>query len=50
MAPKRRLLLLASLPLAIVAMTLGVLALLPPSPGVTKTNFDRIMEEMTKNL
>ena len=38
MTTKKRLLLLATLPLAI-AVTLGVLAMLPPSPGVTKANF-----------
>ena len=44
---KKRLLLLAFLPLVIV-VTLGVLAILPPSPGVTKANFDRIEKGMTK--
>jgi hypothetical protein len=44
---KKRLLLFASLPLTI-ALTLGVLAMLPPSPGVTKANFDRIEKGMTK--
>jgi hypothetical protein len=44
---KKRLLLFASLPLTI-AVTLGVLALLPPRPGVTKANFDRIEMGMTK--
>jgi hypothetical protein len=43
---KNRLLLIASLPL-IIAVTLGVLALLPPSPGVTKANFERIQKGMT---
>ena len=43
---KKRLLLIAFLPLTI-AVTLGVLAMLPPSPGVTKANFDRIQEGMT---
>jgi hypothetical protein len=45
---KRRLLLLAALPLVIV-VTLGVLAMLPPNtrPGVTKANFDRIEIGMT---
>jgi hypothetical protein len=47
MTKKKRLLLLASLPLAI-AVTLGVLALLPPRLGVTKANFDRIEIGMTK--
>jgi hypothetical protein len=44
---KKRLLLLASLPLTI-ALTVGVLAMLPPTPGVTKANFDRIEKRMTK--
>ena len=43
---KKRFLLIASLPLTI-AVTLGVLAILPPSPGVTKANFDRIEKGMT---
>jgi hypothetical protein len=43
---KKRLLLFASLPLAIV-VALGVLAMIPPSPGVTKANFDRIEKGMT---
>jgi hypothetical protein len=43
---KKRFLLLASVPLAIV-VTLGVLAMLPPRPGVTKANFDRIEKGMT---
>jgi hypothetical protein len=43
---KRRLLLIASLPLA-VAVIVGVLAMMPPRPGVTKINFDRIEEGMT---
>jgi outer membrane protein assembly factor BamE (lipoprotein component of BamABCDE complex) len=47
MAKKKRLLLIASLPLTI-ALTLGVLAMLPPPPGVTKANFDRIQEGMTR--
>src|ERR1017187_4650698 len=46
MATKKRLILIASLPLTI-AVTVGVLALLPPSPGVTKANFDRIQDDMT---
>jgi hypothetical protein len=44
---KKRLLLIASVPLTI-AVTLGVLAMLPPSPGVTKANFDRIQDGMTR--
>ena len=43
---KKPLLLIASLPLTI-AVTLGVLAMLPPRPGVTKANFDRIEKGMT---
>jgi hypothetical protein len=43
---KRRLILIASLSLAI-AMFLGVLAMLPERPGVTKANFDRIQDGMT---
>ena len=45
---KKHLLLIASLPLAI-AVTLGVLAMLPPSSGVTKGNLDRIQMGMTKS-
>jgi hypothetical protein len=44
---KKHLLLIASLPLTIAVM-LGVLALLPPRPGVTKANFDRIENRMTR--
>ena len=44
---KKRLLLIASMPFT-VAVTLGVLAMLPPSPGVTKANFDRIEIGMTR--
>jgi hypothetical protein len=44
---KKRILLVASLPLAI-ALTFGVLTILPPRPGVTKANFDRIEVGMTK--
>ena len=43
---KKRLILIALLPLA-AAVTLGVLAMLTPSPGVTKANFDRIEKGMT---
>jgi hypothetical protein len=43
---RRRLLLIASLPLAI-AVIIGVLAMLPARPGVTKANFDRIEKGMT---
>ena len=44
---KKRLLLIACLPLT-VAVTLGVLAMLPPRPGVTKTNFGRMEIGMTR--
>jgi hypothetical protein len=44
---KTRLLLLASVPFTI-AMTLSVFAMLPPRPGVTKANFDRIEKGMTR--
>ena len=44
---KKRLLLVAAVPLTI-AVTLGVLAMLRPSPGVTKANFDRIEKGMTR--
>jgi hypothetical protein len=47
MTTKKRLLLLAVLPLTIVVM-LGILAMLPARPGVTKANFDRIQVGMTK--
>jgi hypothetical protein len=43
---KKRLLLLASLPLTVLVI-FGVLAMLPPRPGVTKANFDRVKEGMT---
>jgi hypothetical protein len=43
---RRRLLLIASLPLA-VAVVLGVLAMLPARPGVTKAKVDRIEKGMT---
>ena len=39
---RRRTLLLASLIAASVCVGLAVLAMLPPRPGVTKANFDRI--------
>jgi hypothetical protein len=44
---KKRWMVLASLLAAGVCLTLAVLALLPPRPGVTKANFDRIEEGMT---
>ena len=43
---RKRLLLIAVLPLAF-AVTLGVLAMLSPNPGVTKAKFDRIEKGMT---
>ena len=43
---KKRLLLFATLPLA-VAVIFGVLAMLPPRPGITKASFDRIEIGMT---
>jgi hypothetical protein len=43
---KKRLLLIATLPL-IIAVTLGVFAMVPSGPGVSKANFDRIQEGMT---
>jgi hypothetical protein len=44
MATKKRLILVASLSLAAIAVTVGVLVVLPLRPGVTKANFDRIQE------
>jgi hypothetical protein len=46
MTTKRRLFLIASLPLAI-AFLFGVLAMLPEGPGVTKANFDKVEKGMT---
>jgi hypothetical protein len=43
---KRRLVLIASFPLAVVVIV-GVLAVAPARPGVTKANFDRIELGMT---
>jgi hypothetical protein len=45
---KTRWLLLGSLLACIVGLVLVVLALLPPRPGVTKENFDRIHNGMTR--
>jgi hypothetical protein len=45
---KNRWLLLGLLLASIVGVVLLVLALLPPSPGVTKVNFDRIEVGMTR--
>jgi hypothetical protein len=46
---RRRLFLIASLPLAVCVVTLmlGVLAMLPARKGVTRANFDRIEIGMT---
>ncbi len=44
---KKRVALIVVLPLAI-AVTVGVLVILPPSPGVMKEQFDLIEEEMTR--
>jgi hypothetical protein len=43
---KKRLALMAVLPLTVAAV-FGVLAMLPPRPGVTKANFDCIRDGMT---
>jgi hypothetical protein len=43
---KKRLILFAAVPLTFT-LTLCVLAMIPPRPGVTKANFDRIQEGMT---
>jgi outer membrane protein assembly factor BamE (lipoprotein component of BamABCDE complex) len=45
---KTRLLLIVFLPLTAVAVSVGMLAMLPPGPGVTKANFDRIEKGMTR--
>lgn len=45
---KRRWLWLGLLVAAIAGVVLTVLALLPPRPGITKENFDRIEEGMTR--
>jgi hypothetical protein len=44
---KKRLALLAVLPF-MIAVILGVLAMLPPRPGVTKARFNRIEKGMTQ--
>jgi hypothetical protein len=48
MTTTKRLLLIAALLLIVAAVILGVLSLLPPDPGVTKANFDRIEKGMTQ--
>lgn len=45
---KKGMALFAVQPLAI-AVILGVLAMLPPRPGVTTANFDRIRKAMTED-
>jgi len=47
MTRKRRSLISAAVLAACVCIALGVLAMMPPRPGVTKANFDRIKEGMT---
>lgn len=47
MTRKRRYLLSAAVLAACVCLALGVLAMLPPRPGVTKANFDRVEVGMT---
>ena len=47
MTTRKRILVIAAVPLAI-AVALGVITMLPPSPGVTKANFDRIQEGTTE--
>ena len=44
---KKRLLLIGGFLAACVCLPLGIAALLPPTPGVTKANFDRVQEGMT---
>jgi hypothetical protein len=48
MTKKRRYLVCASTLAACVCIVLGVLAMMPARPGVTKANFDRIEEGMTQ--
>jgi hypothetical protein len=48
MKNRRRILLIASLPLA-VGVIIGVLAMLPPRPGITMANFNRIRSGMTES-
>jgi hypothetical protein len=45
---KKHLLLIAALLIAVITLALGLLAMMPPGPGVTKANFDRIKEGMTR--
>jgi len=48
MTRKRRYLISATVLAACVCIVIGVLAMLPPRPGVTKANFDRIQLGMIK--
>jgi hypothetical protein len=48
MTRKRRYLISAAVLAACVGIALGVIAMLPPRPGVTKANFDRIEKGMTR--
>jgi hypothetical protein len=45
---RRRLFVIAGMLMTCVVLTLGALAMLPPRPGVTKANFNRIKKGMTK--
>ena len=45
---KKRLFLIGGFLAACVCLPLGIIAVMPPGPGVTKANFDRIQEGMTK--
>jgi hypothetical protein len=47
MTRKRRYLIVAGILAGCVCAALGVVAMLPPQPGVTKANFDRVEEGMT---
>jgi len=47
MTRKRRYLISAAVLAACVCIAIGVLAMLPPQPGVTKANFDRVKPGMT---
>jgi len=48
MSRRRRILFSVSILAACVCIALGVLAMLPPRPGVTKANFDRIEKGMSR--
>jgi hypothetical protein len=47
MTKKRFYLISAAILVACIGSTVGVLAMMPPRPGVTKANFDRIEVGMT---